>query len=177
MNITKPTRNVNVITDLDGTKIVIINDIYFRGRQNIAWHDVERYLMKYIGDMYEVVETADKIYIGKDFPDEYAGSIYTRQLRGTVAKAKANASQGIPELIEIANEKDFQDNMSSKHIKDAKNGWYHYDIRFGLPVVDTYGEIIRYNIFCAQLLVRHDENGKLYLYDIVNIKKKRSNPL
>lgn len=38
-------------------------------------------------------------------PDEYAHSEYTRVLKGANAKAKANAAQGIPELIEIATEK------------------------------------------------------------------------
>ena len=42
------------------------------------------------------------VYIGKDLPDEYAHSKYTKILKGTNAKAKANATQGLPEIIEIA---------------------------------------------------------------------------
>ena len=30
------------------------------------------------------------------------------------------------------------------------------------------------NVFHAALLVRHDRNGKLYLYDIMKIKKETS---
>ena len=40
------------------------------------------------------------IYIGKDLPDEYSRSKDTSRLKGGFAKAKANAAQGIPELIE-----------------------------------------------------------------------------
>lgn len=29
-------------------------------------------------------------------------------------------------------------------------------------------------IFYAELVIRHSENKKLYLYDIINIKKKRA---
>ena len=39
------------------------------------------------------------------------------------------------------------------------------------------GEIERYNIFRARMLVRCDANGKLFLYDIVQIKKETSTPL
>ena len=49
----------------------------------------------------------DIIYIGKDLPDEYTGSKYTHKLKGGNAKAKANAAQGIPELLEIAEGKHF----------------------------------------------------------------------
>lgn len=36
------------------------------------------------------------------------------------------------------------------------------------------GEIDRYNIFHASMLVRHSNDGKMYLYDIIDIKKKRA---
>ena len=42
------------------------------------------------------------IYIGSDLPDEYTHSNYTRILKGANAKAKANAAQGLPELLKIA---------------------------------------------------------------------------
>ena len=34
-------RNVQIITDLDGKKLVIINDIIFKGKQHIKWDEVE----------------------------------------------------------------------------------------------------------------------------------------
>ena len=53
-------------------------------------------------------------------------------------------------------------------------GWYRYDSRFALPVYDDNGEMKRYNIFHASLIVRYAENKKMYLYDILDIKKKRA---
>ena len=50
------------------------------------------------------------IYIGSDLPSEYTGSNYTKKLNGTAAKEKANASQGIPEMIEISIGKHFREN-------------------------------------------------------------------
>lgn len=93
------------------------------------------------------------------------------------AKAKANAATGIPELIEIAVGKYFRKNQEDKHKRDAKNGWYRYDSRFALPVYGDKCELERYNILHASLLVRHSNDGKMYLYDIIDIKKETSNSL
>ncbi len=49
--------------------------------------------------------------------------------------------------------------------------------KFALPVLSEDGSVKRYNVFHASLLIRHDNNGKMYLYDIIDIKKETSNPL
>lgn len=59
-----------------------------------------------MGDFYQIAETEDIIYIGTDLPDEYSGSNYTKHIKGTIAKAKANAAQAIPEMNEIATARD-----------------------------------------------------------------------
>ncbi len=46
-------RNVNIITDADGKKLVLINDIRFKGKRQIDWNDVKQYLEGYVGDYYE----------------------------------------------------------------------------------------------------------------------------
>lgn len=168
--------SIDVIKDADGNKIVMINDIRFKGKRRVDWDDVKEYLKQFVGEVYEIAETEDLIYIGGDLPDEYTGSEYTKSLRGTRAKAKANATQGIHQMIEIAIAKRYQENKSRKHLKNAKYGWYRYNTRFGLPIYDEEGEIERYNIFKAVLLIRHDKSKKMFLYDILNIKKETSNP-
>ena len=95
-------RNVSVIQDIDGNNIVLINDIRFKGKRSINWKEVREYLKKYVGEIYTIVSTGDVVYIGSDLPKEYTGSKYTNSIKGTNAKAKANAATGIPELIEIA---------------------------------------------------------------------------
>ena len=167
-------RNISVIQDTDGNNIVMINDIVFKGKRSIEWSDVETYLRQYVGDFYQIAETEDIIYIGTDLPDEYSGSNYTKHIKGTIAKAKANAAQAIPEMIEIATSKSFEDNKKNKHSRHAKNGWYRYDTRFALPVYSENGEIERYNVFSARLLIRHASSGKMYLYDVLEIKKETS---
>lgn len=91
----------------------MINDIIFKGKRGIDWKDVEKYLKQYVGEFYIMADSSDIIYIGTDLPDEFTSSIYTRSLRGAAAKAKANAAQALPELVEIA---------TDKHAYNAQNG-------------------------------------------------------
>ena len=94
-----------------------------------------------------------------------------------MAKAKANAAQEIPELIEIADNKRFRENQDKRHVRNARFGWYRYDSRFELPIFDEAGNIERYNSFKATMLIRHAADNKMYLYDILDIKKETSNSL
>lgn len=164
-------KKIDIIEDLNGNKIVMIQDIRFRGKRKIKWDEVEQYLKEYVGECYEILETAEKVYIGPDFPDEFSGSEDTARLMGTLAKAKANAVQGLRELIVTAGNKRYQENQNEKHYQDAEKGWYRYTVRFALPVYDDNGELKSSNYFRIELLIRHANDGKLYLYDLVNIKK------
>jgi hypothetical protein len=168
-------RNVKIVTDTEGHRIAVINGIIFKGKRSVNWDDVEHYLRQYVGKSYEIFGTKDIIHIGSDMPDEYAHSNYTVSLWGTGAKAKANAAQGIPEMIEIATGKVFKENRKEKHDKNAKYGWYQYESYFAVPVFRENGEVERYNVFSALMLVRHDKNDRFYLYDIINIKKETNN--
>ncbi len=169
------TRNVSVIKDPVGNNIVVINDIIFKGKRGIKWNDVEEYLRSYVGDLYNIVDSNEIVFIGSDLPDEYTHSEYTHILKGTNEKAKANAAQGLPELINTATNVVYTENSKPKHQKDAMYGWYRYESRFALPVFGSDGEVERYNVFHAAMIFRHAQDGKKYLYDIMNIKKETSN--
>ena len=67
-------KNVNIIISHDGKKIVLINDIRFKGKNREDWKEVENYLKEYVGKFYEIAETSEKIFISSSFPDEYVGS-------------------------------------------------------------------------------------------------------
>lgn len=170
------TRELSVIKDINGNKIVVIDDIIFHNKQKIKWDDVEKYLEQYIGEFYVIAEDSETIYIGKDLPDEYANSKYTAKLKGALAKSKANATQAIPELIEIAENPTFTENKDEKHNKDAKYGWYRYDSRFAIAIYDDGGEIVKYNVFKVRMVIRYADDGKKYLYDLINIKKESEYP-
>ena len=98
-------------------------------------------------------------------------------LKGPNLKAKANAASAVGELIQIAENKSSTQDFHAKHGEKAKYGWYRYDTRLALPVYNGSGELQRYNIFKLRMLVRHAEDGKLYLYDFLRTKKETSSPL
>lgn len=170
-------KKLDIIKDADGNHIVRINDLLFQGRRNVNWDTVETHLKKYIGECLEITETSDLVSIGTDFPDEFAHSKDTKTLRGANLYAKANVAGAVRGLVEIATNKTFSENYARKHNSDAKFGWYRYDTRFAIPVHDDDGKRISYNVFGARVLVRRAQDGKLYLYDILRIKKETSKPL
>lgn len=158
------------------SNVAYIENIIFLSKQNIAWDHVEKYLKSYIGKTYTVAESEDVISIASDFPNEYAESKYTKRLRGSIAKAKANAAQVIGKMIVLAVNKRWVENKDEKHKKDAEKGWYRYDTYFAMPVQGSEEKEKRVNIFKATLVVRISLKG-LFLYDVINIKKEASKPL
>lgn len=167
---------INVIVDENGKNIVLINDIRFKTRRTIDWKEVETYLKEYIGKYYEIIETSEKVYIGVDFPDEFCHSQDKIKLKGANEKAKANMVSAIGDLISVATNKSISEDYEKKHKKKAQQGWYRYDTRFGIPSYNSDGVLEKYNIYSARMLVRCDENKKLYLYDLVRTKKETSSP-
>lgn len=110
------------------------------------------------------------------FPGEFAGSKYTRKLKGARAKAKANSAQGLREMIEIAANRTFRENHKEKHNSDAGSGWYYFITRFALPIYENEMKTDEYNVYKGCLVVNCTLGGKMYLYDLVDIKKEASNP-
>ncbi|MDD6070505.1 MAG: hypothetical protein PUC12_06780 [Clostridiales bacterium] len=168
---------LEIVMDGEGNKVVVLPDVIFSNKQNIDWNEVEQYLIRYVGELIKIAETGDIVYLGKDFPDEYTGSKYTRKTKGARAKAKANAVQGIREMVEIASNKIFRENQKEKHSGDAANGWYYYTTRFAMPIFDNNVKTDNYNVYSGCLVINCTKNGKMYLYDLVDIKKEASNPL
>ena len=97
-------RNVNIITDEDNHKVILINDIVFKGKRNINWEEVK------------------VVYIGSELPEEFTESEHRESLMGAKAKAKANAAIAIPELIQNAANPTYEENRKDKHNKNARNG-------------------------------------------------------
>lgn len=161
-----------IVIESDGKKRVQINKTLFAGKRKMDWTGIEHYLKRYIGTQYVIEKTEEVIFIGSDLPDEYANSRYSHHIYGAIRKAKANASQVIPQLIEIASNVAYQENFEKKHEKDAKFGWYRYTVHFSIPTYDEYGNHVGRNNYQGRTIVRHDADGKKYLYDIIDIKKE-----
>lgn len=163
--------NVSIIS-ANGKKIVEINTIEFSGKRKIDWEGVERYLKQYVGNQYVIEETGDTVCVGTDFPDEYAHSKYKEKSFGTIGKAKANATQAIPELIMTASNLTFRANLKDKHVVNASGGWYYGEVYFSIPITDDKKRTIGSNTFRGRMIIRKSNDGKMYLYDIIDIKKE-----
>ncbi|MDD3368504.1 MAG: hypothetical protein PHP50_06370 [Lachnospiraceae bacterium] len=169
--------NIKIITDSLGNKVVLLSEIIFTNKQSIDWDEVEKYLNKYVNQFVKITESNDIVYIGRHFPNEYSGSKYTRKTKGARTKAKANAVQGILEMLEIASEKSYRENHKEKHTEDAGKGWYYYKTRFALPIYKNETKTNSYNLYTACMVINCTARGKMFLYDVVDIKKEASNPL
>ena len=161
--------------DENNNPVAIIETILFKGKRAINWNDVENFAKKYKGKVFFC--NNEWVNVDGRFADEYCWSNDTKRLKGTLAKAKANAIQAIDEIIKTATNRRIQDNFEEKHRRDAKYGWERYTCRFALPVFTEQGKIERHNLFRIEMLVRCASDRKKYLYDFVNIKKETSKPL
>ena len=152
-----------------------IKEAVFKGKQNISWSDVEKYLRRYDGFEIKNKEYGDIIHINAVFSDEYVHSQYTRRLRGALAKTKANLAQVIPQIVEGATNRRWVENKDDKHKEDAIGGWYRYDIQFSMRVLNPQIEGYSLNYYNGTMIVRINDKG-MYLYDIINIKKEARKP-
>ena len=115
---------------------------------------------KYVGELIEIAETRDIIILETNFRMNMAVLVITKKTKGARAKAKANAAQGIREMVEIATDKVYRENHKEKHSEDAHNGWFYYVTRFAIPLYNNEKKTGEYNVYSACLVVNHTANGK-----------------
>ena len=129
---------------------------------------IANYIAQHIGEVYTIIESGQKVYIGKDLPNEYTHSRYTQNiLNSNRHKAKNKAVSNLGEIVEIATNRRWE-KTTHTHNKDAAYGMYRYDTTFAFPV---QGVPKTYKAYDAELLIRNASDGKKYLYDIVAIKE------
>lgn len=159
---------------VNGKQVVWIEDNILKTNQGLPVHQfIANYIAEHIGDVYRIIESGQKVYIGTDLPSEYTQSNYTKNIlkhNRAISNAKKRAASNLGEMIEIATNRRWEKTKHKKN-KDAKYGMYRYDTSFGFPVLNVKGEINGANIYKAELVIRNASDGKKYLYDIVNIKK------
>lgn len=83
------------------------------------------------------------------------------------------AATNLDEMLLLAENGEWRENVKDKHKKDAKNGWYRYSTQFALPVLDIKKAVDHYTVYSGTLLIRNDADGKSYLYDLLDIKKEK----
>ena len=166
--------NVNLsLKDIGGRKTVWIENNALSAKELRNHKAVADYIAKHIGEVYTLIESGQKVYLGEDLPTEYTHSKYTTYLQKydrSTLKAKNKASGALGEMIEIATNRRWEKTQHT-HNKDARYGMYRYDSSFAFPVKNSDGSIKRIYSYDAELLIRNASDGKKYLYDIINIKE------
>ena len=168
-----PPKNSTMFSrEVNGKKIAWIENNPLSLKDLTNYKKVAAYIADHIGEVYTILESGSKVYIGENLPSEYTQSEYTRALlrkspKTLTAKNKAIGSFG--EMIEIATNRRWE---KTKHIanKDAKYGVYRYSTAFAFPVKQN-NKITNIKSFDAELVILNSSDGKKYLYDIVNIKE------
>ena len=171
-NVVKYSDRADVIFDNDGkfNRVRINENIFSNNTNNQSISKViHDYLVQHIGQYYYIIESGQKVYLGKDLPNEYAYSKSSQRLLITEKLAKGRAASGLQQIIENATNKQYKANYKNKHTTDGKYGFYKYDTRF------SFIQNGKENIYKGTVLIRNDANGKKYLYDILDIKKVGSN--
>lgn len=166
-------RNVN------GEQVVWIEDSGLTNKQLRDYQQIANYIASHVGEVYTIIESGSKVYLGEDLPSEYVHSKYTTYLLNSdksTLKAKNRAIDGLGEMIEIATNRRWEQTRHPNS-KDAAYGMYRYDSKFAFPVKDSEGNRIGVRAYDVELLIRNASDGKKYLYDIVNIKKNTANVL
>ena len=126
------------------------------------------YIAEHIGEVYTIIESGQRVYIGKDLPNEYTHSKYTQRIANSAKqRAKNRAVSNLGEMVEIATNRRWEKTRHPNN-KDAAYGMYRYDTTFAFPVK---GESGVYRAYDAELLIRNASDGRKYLYDIVSIKE------
>lgn len=178
--------NTNFIGDVafslkkvNGKNIVWIEENGLTNKQLNNHQTVAKYIEQHIGDVYTIMESGQKVYIGEDLPQEYTQSkstSYLRNVNRTAARGKNKAIGGFGELIETATNRRWEKTKHT-HNKDAKYGMYRYDNSFAFPVKDNQGNITNVRSFDVELLIRNASDGNKYLYDIVGIKENTTSEI
>ena len=159
----------SIVYNNDGSfnRVKINQNIFENNGGKSISKTIHDYIKEHIGDIYTIIESGQKVYLGKDLPGEYAYSKSTQSLPISNKLAKGIAGYDLQEIIENVTNRKWEKSKHSSHNKDAKYGFYKYDTTFSF---DYNGSE---KIYTGVVLIRNDANGKKYLYDILNIKPQK----
>ena len=162
--------NYKIIYNQDGTfnRIKILKDVFENKEKNIQ-KIVSQNIKEYISDYAYIEESNQKVYFDKNLVGEYTYSKATNNMNISYKLAKGRAVIVLKELIFYAKNRLWESNRKDKHRVDAKYGFYRYNTVFSFEYNG------KEKMYQGTILIRNDQNGKKYLYDILNIKKIGSN--
>ena len=160
------------IRQLDG-KTTVVLDTQNDTRDYKAAETYLKTLVNTAKPFSTILTDALPVYIGKDLPSEYKGSGYTLGMNRALREVKMQAATNLDEMLLLAENGEWRENVKDKHRRDAQNGWYRYETQFAVPVLNAKKAVDHYTVYSGTLLIRNDADGKSYLYDMIDVEKKK----
>ena len=160
------------IRQLDG-KTTVVLDTQNDTRDYKAAETYLKTLVNTAKPFSTILTDALPVYIGKDLPSEYKGSEYTLGMNRALREVKMQAATNLNEMLLLAENGEWRENVKDKHRRDAQNGWYRYETQFAVPVLNAKKAVDHYTVYSGTLLIRNDADGKSYLYDMIDVEKKK----
>ena len=160
------------IRQLDG-KTTVVLDTQNDTRDYKAAETYLKTLVNTAKPFSTILTDALPVYIGKDLPSEYKGSEYTLGMNRALREVKMQAATNLDEMLLLAENGEWRENVKDKHRRDAQNGWYRYETQFAVPVLNAKKTVDHYTVYSGTLLIRNDADGKSYLYDMIDVEKKK----
>ena len=160
------------IRQLDG-KATVVLDTQNDTRDYKAAETYLKTLVNTAKPFSTILTDALPVYIGKDLPSEYKGSEYTLGMNRALREVKMQAATNLDEMLLLAENGEWRENVKDKHRRDAQNGWYRYETQFAVPVLNAKKAVDHYTVYSGTLLIRNDADGKSYLYDMIDVEKKK----
>ena len=160
------------IRQLDG-KTTVVLDTQNDTRDYKAAETYLKTLVNTAKPFSAILTDALPVYIGKDLPSEYKGSEYTLGMNRALREVKMQAATNLDEMLLLAENGEWRENVKDKHRRDAQNGWYRYETQFAVPVLNAKKAVDHYTVYSGTLLIRNDADGKSYLYDMIDVEKKK----
>ena len=160
------------IRQLDG-KTTVVLDTQNDTRDYKAAETYLKTLVNTAKPFSTILTDALPVYIGKDLPREYKGSEYTLGMNRALREVKMQAATNLDEMLLLAENGEWRENVKDKHRRDAQNGWYRYETQFAVPVLNAKKAVDHYTVYSGTLLIRNDADGKSYLYDMIDVEKKK----
>ena len=164
----------------DGQKVVVLDQNVLDQRPNTM--KKETFIKNYLVDLARnnpdvfarIEENGHKIYLDDNvLPNEYAYSKSAQNAKGEIKNIRERALSNLDEIIEVGSNRRFEgnrkENLQPKRADKKRGGMYKYDTKIAIP-----GENGMESFYDATVLIKYDQNGKRYLYDIVGIKKDGS---
>ncbi len=157
----------------DGRKIAWIDEP-LTNKQAENFQYVGARLASLVGQSADVLETGERVYIGKDIQHEYLRSKYTQGILNNrdIRRAKFKVAGNLQDVIAVGTNKQTED-ATHHHATIRYDSVYRYKTLFAFPMRQSDGLTNAVKAYSATMIVLHGSDGQLYLYDLVSINEQK----